>query len=335
MKANKQSQTIEMHFRYNKRKKKIYDTAVSPKPSTRYGAKVKILSKKSSIARAFNYTLPVALKIYGYNCAYKSTMSEFSSCHRQAHVTVPKNYALYFTIDEKCFAWETIKNPQKYAGQTMIVGSVTDAYNPQEEIFRRTRAFLEQMQGSGINLIITTKSDLVLRDLNLIKTFPSPLISWSINTLDENFKNDMDRAVSIERRIAAMKKCHEAGIRTTCFISPIFPEITEVFEIIERIKDFCDYIWLENLNLRSNFKAQIMEYIGDKYTELLPLYQQIYNKNDMTYWQVLDCKMAEYAEANGFLYVIDEEPFLRNPTGKPIIINYFYHSQIKQTAKKK
>ena len=59
MKANKKRQTIEMHFRYNK----IYDTAVSPKPSTRHSAKVKILSKKSSIARAFNYTLPVALKI--------------------------------------------------------------------------------------------------------------------------------------------------------------------------------------------------------------------------------------------------------------------------------
>ena len=85
--------------------------------------------------------------------------------------------------------WDRIKNPQKYTGQTMIVGSVTDGYNPQEEIFCRTRAFLEEMQGSGINLIITTKSDLVLRDLDLIKTFPSPLISWSINTLDENFKN--------------------------------------------------------------------------------------------------------------------------------------------------
>ena len=35
--------------------------------------------KNSSIASAFNYTLPIALKIYGYNCAYKSTMSEFSS----------------------------------------------------------------------------------------------------------------------------------------------------------------------------------------------------------------------------------------------------------------
>ena len=229
--------------------------------------------------------------------------------------------------------WDKIKNPRRYAGQTMIVGSVTDGYNPQEEIFCRTRAFLEQMQGSGINLIITTKSDLVLRDLDIIKTFPSPLISWSVNTLDESFKEDMDKAISIERRIAAMKKCHEEGIRTTCFISPIFPEITQVFEIIEKIKDFCDYIWLENLNLRGNFKADIMGYIAEKYSPLVPLYQQIYNKNDMSYWMALDKKVAEYAETNSFLYVIDEEPFLRNPTGKPIIINYFYHSQIKQSAK--
>lgn len=229
--------------------------------------------------------------------------------------------------------WDKIKDPSKYDGKTMIVGSVTDAYNPQEELFRRTRAFLEEMQGSKINLIITTKSDLVVRDLDLIKTFPSPLVSWSINTLDENFKNDMDKAVSIERRIAAMKKCHKEGIRTTCFISPIFPGISEVFGIIERIKDFCDYIWLENLNLRGGFKADIMDYIAEKYPQLLPLYRDIYNRNDMTYWQALDAQVADYAAKNGFLYVIDKEPFLRNTTGKPVIINYFYHSQIKQSAK--
>ena len=231
--------------------------------------------------------------------------------------------------------WERIKNPKKYDGQTMIVGSVTDAYNPQEAQFCRTRAFLEEMQGSKINLIITTKSDLVVRDLDLIRTFPSPLISWSINTLNEAFKDDMDKAVSIERRIAAMKRCHEEGIRTTCFISPIFPEITEVFGIIEKIKDFCDYIWLENLNLRGNFKADIMNYIAENYPDLLPLYRQIYNKNDRTYWEILDRKVSEYAREKGFLYVVDKEPFLRDPTGNPIIINYFYHSQIKQSAKKR
>ena len=231
--------------------------------------------------------------------------------------------------------WQDIKNPQKYDGKTMIVGSVTDAYNPQEEQFCRTRTFLEQMQGSKINLIITTKSDLVLRDLDLIKNFPDPLVSWSINTLDENFKDDMDKAVSIERRISAMKICHEAGIRTTCFISPIFPGITEVFDIIERIKNFCDYIWLENLNLRGNFKSDIMQYIAERYSHLLPLYKQIYNQNDKTYWEILGKQVAEYARQNSLMYVVDKEPFLHNPTGKPIIINYFYHSEIKQSAKSK
>lgn len=230
--------------------------------------------------------------------------------------------------------WDKIKNPRKYDGQTMIVGSVTDAYNPQEEQFCRTREFLEEMQGSNINLIVTTKSDLVVRDLDLIKTFPSPLVSWSINTLDEKFKDDMDKAVSVQRRIAAMKKCHDEGIRTTCFISPIFPEITDVFAIIDKIKDFCDYIWLENLNLRGNFKADIMNYIAEKYPDLKSLYQQIYTKNDVTYWEILNRQVEEYATKNGLMHVTDKEPFLRDPNGKPVIINYFYHSQIKQSAKR-
>ena len=150
--------------------------------------------------------------------------------------------------------WDKIKNPEKYKGKTMIVGSVTDGYNYFEAKYKRTRAFLEEMQGSGINLIITTKSNLVTRDIDLIKTYPNPLVAWSINTLDEEFKKDMDSAPTIKSRIEAMKQVHDAGIRTTCFISPIFPGITDVFTIIEEIKDFCDYIWLENLNLRGTFK---------------------------------------------------------------------------------
>ena len=231
--------------------------------------------------------------------------------------------------------WDKIKNPKKYQGKTMIVGSVTDGYNQYEEKYKRTRVFLEEMQGSGINLIITTKSDLVIRDIDLIKTFPNPLVSWSINTLDEHLKNDMDNAPSIEKKINAMKKIHEEGIRTTCFISPIFPEITDVFSIIEEIKDFCDYIWLENLNLRGSFKGTIMNYIKEKYLDLYPLYDEIYNKKNISYWEMLNKQVEEYANKKGYMYVIDEEPFLKNPTGKPIIINYFYHEKIRQSSKKR
>ena len=231
--------------------------------------------------------------------------------------------------------WKPISRPEKYAGKEIFIGSVTDPYQPCEEKYGRTRAVLEQLQGSGAKLSIATKSDLILRDLDLIKTFPNARVSWSINTLDEDFRADMDRAVSIERRLAAMKVFHAAGVRTTCFISPIFPEITDVKAIIERAKDSCNLIWLENLNLRGTFKPQIMEYITRKYPRLVPLYRNIYTRGDNGYWQRLDEEMRAYAKQIGLDYVINDDTMRRPFGAPPVIVNYFYHSQIKKSAQKR
>ncbi len=132
--------------------------------------------------------------------------------------------------------WPKIKNPGKYAGQKVIIGTVTDGYNPLEETYGKTRKILEELKDSGADILICTKSDLVLRDLELLKEINqknSLTVSWSINTLDETFKDDMDAGVSIERRIAAMKKVYDAGIRTVTFISPVFPGITDIEAITE------------------------------------------------------------------------------------------------------
>lgn len=230
--------------------------------------------------------------------------------------------------------WDDIKNPQKYAGKELFIGSVTDPYNPQEEIYERTRALLIELQGSGAKLSIATKSDLILRDLDLIKTFPDARVSWSVNTLDETFKDDMDKAASIERRLAAMREFHKAGIRTTCFISPIFPGITDVEAIIGRVKDQCNLIWLENLNLRGNYRAVIMNYIKEKYSALLPLYQEIYNRGNRSYWEALDTKVKEYAAQIGLDYVTNDDSMNRPFEAPPVIVNYFYHSEIKKSARK-
>lgn len=110
--------------------------------------------------------------------------------------------------------------------------------------------------GVDAELLICTKSDLVIRDLDLLKKFDKVTVSWSINTLDEGFRNDMDDSVSIERKLKAMKEVYDAGIRTVCFISPVFPGITDFKKIFELAKDQCDLIWLENLNLRGGFKEK-------------------------------------------------------------------------------
>lgn len=230
--------------------------------------------------------------------------------------------------------WTPMKNPQKYHGKELFIGSVTDPYLPQEEIYGRTRALLMELKGSGAKLSIATKSDLILRDMDLIKSFPDARVSWSINTLDEAFKNDMDQAVSIERRLNAMKEFHQAGIRTTCFISPIFPAITDVKAIIERAKEYCNLIWLEDLNLRGGYKTVIMNYIAEKYPQHLPLYEKIYNKKDRSYWVSLDAELKEYAAESGLVYATNDDSLTRPFQEPPVVVNYFYHSEIKKSARK-
>ena len=64
--------------------------------------------------------------------------------------------------------WPEIKNPGKYTGQKVIIGTVTDGYNQLEAEYGRTRKILEELKDSGADILICTKSDLVLRDMDLL-----------------------------------------------------------------------------------------------------------------------------------------------------------------------
>ena len=85
-----------------------------------------------------------------------------------------------------------------------------------------------------------------------------------------------------------MEILYNEGIKTVCFISPIFPEITNIEKIFERVRNICDTIWLENLNLRGSFKSTILNYINEKYPQYSILYDEIYNKNDRSYFRRLE-----------------------------------------------
>lgn len=284
---------------------------------------VKSVLTKSNLPVADYSVNPYVGCVHGCQYCYASFMKRFTN-----H---PEPWGSFVDVKH----WPDIKNPKRYAGKELFIGSVCDPYQPLEETACRTRTLLEQMQGSGCTISIATKSDLVLRDLDLIKTFPNARVSWSINTLDEQFKNEMDHAVSIERRLAAMKAFHDAGVRTTCFISPIFPGITDLPSIIRRAKDQCNLVWLENLNLRGGYKKVILDYIAEKHPDLVPLYDAIYNKKDRNYWSMLDQQMRQFCQKEGLLYVRDDDSIKRPFDEPPIVVNYFFHEEIIPSAKKR
>ena len=163
-------------------------------------------------------------------------------------------------------------NLNRIKNKTVFLSSVTDCYNEMEEKYELTKQILEQLINSECFLSISTKSSLILRDIELLKQIKNVTVSMSINTLDENFKNDMDNASSIEKRLSTLRELHNNGIYTILFMSPIFPYITEWKEIIEKSKDYIDEYWFENLNLRGQYKSSIMSYIKEKYPQHYEIY---------------------------------------------------------------
>lgn len=210
--------------------------------------------------------------------------------------------------------WPPLKNPDRYKGKHIILSTVTDPYPPQEVKFGRTRALLSELRDSGAIITLLTKSHLVLHDLDLLKQLEHVSVAFSINTLDETFKRQMEVTPPIQARLRAMRELRRAGVHTAVFISPIFPGITDVFAIADAINGISDEVWIENLNLRGSYRSEILRFIAKRYPELVPLYHQIYTLKDRSYWQLLAAEFKTYTAR------------LNLP-----LINYFYHEEIRQS----
>lgn len=202
-------------------------------------------------------------------------------------------------------------NTSKLVGKTVFLSSVTDCYNEMEEKYLRTREILSQLVGVDCTVNISTKSKLILRDLDLLKQLKHVTVAMSINTLDEKFREDMDQASSIESRLSTLKQLHDNGIFTILFMSPIFPHITEWKEIIEKSRSYIDEFWFENLNLRGSYKTTILNYIKNHYSEYYSDYIDIYQKKNKSYWIQLSHSINEYCKENNISYK-----------------NFFYHEEL-------
>ena len=207
-------------------------------------------------------------------------------------------------------------NLDKISKKSLFLSSVTDCYNPLEEKYELTRNILMQLVHSDCYLSISTKSKLILRYLDLLNQIKNLTLFMSINTLDENFRKDMDSASTIKERLSTLKELHDNGIYTILFMSPIFPYITKWKEIIEESKNYIDEYWFENLNLRGQYKSYIMNYIKEKYSKYYDTYVDIYIKNNKKYWYNLANEINAYCDNNNINYK-----------------NYFYHEELVKNKK--
>lgn len=162
-------------------------------------------------------------------------------------------------IEAKMNAPELVKN--KYVPGSVFMSSICDAYQPIEKELKLTRKMLENMD-KNIKLSILTKSDLVLRDIDLLKKFKDVDVGFTINSFEGKAKKLFEPdSPSWQDRIKAMKKLKENGIKTYVFVSPIIPGLIDIEKVIAETKDCTDYYWFEFINMRGAGKefAEVLE----------------------------------------------------------------------------
>lgn len=122
----------------------------------------------------------------------------------------------------------------------IAIGTATDPYQPAERRFKRTQAALEVFaQHSGLALSITTKSNLVARDIPLLQEIAkrnTVSVNMTITTLDISLARMLEpRAPRPDLRLKAVRKLAEAGIPAGVFPNPIMPLITDQEERLDRL----------------------------------------------------------------------------------------------------
>jgi len=188
-------------------------------------------------------------------------------------------------VDVKINAPELItKDKNKTKNKLILMSSVTDPYQPIESKYLLTRRILKQLILLQPHLNIITKSNLVLRDIDLFKKFKHCTIAISLSFIEEKIRKQLEPLASpTNKRIETLKKLHKKGIKTAVFISPIFPEFTDWQKIIEKTKDFTNEYWFENLNPYPSIKYNVYSFLKRNKPELIHKYRQIYSKSS-NYW---------------------------------------------------
>lgn len=204
-------------------------------------------------------------------------------------------------IDVKINASETINLSRVPKDSLILFGSVTDPYQPIESKYHITRECLEKLLETQPRIEILTKSPLVLRDIELLKKFKNLRVGVSIGIFDEKLARELEPYVaSPNQRIETLKKLDEAGIQTYLFVSPIFPEISDISFLLNSTKGHVGEVMFENLNIRANNRERILNFIKKNKPELEGLYLGL-SKNKM-YWKNLEKEIAQECKEKGIKY---------------------------------
>ncbi len=170
----------------------------------------------------------------------------------------------------------------------IALGTGTDPYQPAERKFETTRGILEAFSRfSGLRIGITTKSDLIQRDLDLLGEIAARnqlRVNITVTTMQANLARLLEpKAVTPEMRIETVRQLRWRGIQAGIFSAPVLPLLTDTMEILttvaEQAKRADATHWTANpLFLRSSARQRLLPLLDQHFPDIAQRYRSHYRR---------------------------------------------------------
>jgi len=178
-------------------------------------------------------------------CPEKYSLNPYTGCEHRCIYCYSSSYIReFFNCRIKKNLIKYVKRDSERLPRNSLISlsNTSDPYPSLERYMNITRECLKIFRNYGFRVLIITKSDLVLRDLDILEEMRAG-VAITITTM-QHYRRLEPNAPSPERRILALKELSERGIPTILRLDPIFPYINEneICDIIERLRDYVRHV---------------------------------------------------------------------------------------------
>src|ERR1700688_4591310 len=174
-----------------------------------------------------------------------------------------------------------VKNEEEIA-----IGTATDPYQPAERRFEITRAILEELaRHSGLTIGIVTKSNLVTRDVEILRRVGEHnriCVNVTVTTVDAELARTWEpRAPRPDVRLEAVRQLNLAGVDAGVICAPVLPEITDrprdLEALVKAASETCaKWIFANSLFLKPCSAAVFLPFVEEHFPDLVELYRKRY-----------------------------------------------------------
>ncbi|HQY32194.1 MAG TPA: radical SAM protein, partial [Thermomicrobiales bacterium] len=180
---------------------------------------------------------------------------------------------------------------RSWAGETVAIGTATDAYQPVEAHLKLTRACLEVFLRHQNPCTVVTKSRLVRRDLDLwqeLSQLPGSRVYCTITTLDERIWRIAEPGTPPPiQRLETLRHLSSNGVRTGVLMAPVLPGITDseasINAVAAAVADAgAETFWVSPLRLDPGVKEHYFAWIRNEFPDLMRRYEISYDDRHLS-----------------------------------------------------